>query len=328
MTEKYNFTTAHHGNRVDWLRDRKHGIGASEAAQLVTINGLPVSNWGSPYSVFVDKTTDKIEEETTERQLIWGTVLEPGIRKTVAKRLDCAIHHDGPFTICWKDAMEGYPRFQFATLDGIIFEANDAVIEEFGDFNAGDASVVSAGPGVVEIKSDARPVWTSPPLNYVCQVQHQLSVTGWKWGLLCVFFSLTQEIVIYPILRDDKLLRSINRTELQFWMNHVISGVAPPADGSDATRRALAEFYDHPNDEVVDLPDRFASLVDSRTDLKEEIRAAQGSVDGIDNLIKAAMGNATIGIFPDGKRVTWKEQTRKEHVVAASTFRVLRFAKK
>jgi len=309
--------------REAWLRERKLGIGASEAASLVTVDGKPVSNWGSPYSVFVDKCTDSKPDEPTERQLVWGTILEPGIRATVERRLALPVDYPGPFAICWKDASEDQPRFQFASLDGILKEPNELVEACFDAY----VDPVVSGPGVVELKSDARPRWADPPLNYICQVQHQLSVTGFGWGLLCVFFSISQEIVIYGILRDEDMIRKINRTEYKFWRDHVLTKVPPKPDGTQATRAAIAEYYDEPNDEIVDMPESLQRLVTLRADIKGVSKGIDDEIVEIDNQIKAALGNASIGIFPDGQRVTWKQQSRAEHVVAASTFRVLRFAK-
>jgi len=316
-----NFTIQKCKSRREWLFARKYGIGASEAAQLVTINGMPVSNWGSPFSVYADKTTMDIEEETTERQLIWGTTLEPGIRTLIATRLRCDIGTFGDWAICWKNAVEDVERFQFATLDGWVENPNKWIDELCHEH--GITEPLPHTPGVIELKSDARPPWEKPPLNYVCQVQHQLSVTGWKWGILGVFFSIDHSIRTYPIVRDDDLIRKINKAEWNFWRDHVQAKVIPPADGSDATRKALADYFDDPQDTVVDLPESLDSTIRMLVELKERQSQAKKEIAALENEIKAAMGNHTIGFTSSGSRVTWKPQTRKEHMVKESTFRRL-----
>jgi len=42
------------------------------------------------------------------------------------------------------------------------------------------------------------------------------------------------------------------------------------------------------------------------------------------NYLKAAIGSHTIGVLPNGEMWTYKTQSRKEHIVKESTFRVLR----
>jgi hypothetical protein len=60
---------------------------------------------------------------------------------------------------------------------------------------------------------------------------------------------------------------------------------------------------------------------------KEDIKEAEARKLAAENLIKAAIGEASFGDLPDGARYSWKQQSRKECVVAASTFRVLRRGK-
>ena len=318
-----NFTLIKHTDRTEWLAARKHGIGASEAAQLATIDGIPISNWGSPFSLYQEKVSPPKNEPTTERQMIWGTILEPGIRQVVADRLGQEISHE-PWGIHWKEPSEDDPRFQFASLDGWIDdpcppETGTELLQELFEY---DERIT--GPGVIELKSDARPPWDKPPLVYMIQVQHQLSVTGWKWGILGVFFSIDQSIRLYPIVRDDTMIRKLNRTELSFWRNHVLAKTPPPPDGTDATRRALAELYDDPTDEAIDLADDMSDTIERLEDAKARRKEIDERIALMENQLKAAMGNHTIGFTAAGYRVTWKQQTRKEHIVKESTFRVLR----
>lgn len=330
MTESMDFAdyaVQDCANRREWLFARKHGIGASEAAALVTIKGIPVSNWGSPWSIYVEKVSEEIEEETTERQLIWGTVLEPGIRKIVGHRLGCQVLHHGPWSICWRIHTEDLPQFQFATLDGWIDRPNDAIQQLFAESCLPGQTGAVEGPGVVEIKSDASPKWEKPPLKYVCQVQHQLSVTGYDWGILGVYFSLNNQIVLYPIRRDQDMIRKINATELKFWRNHVEAKVPPPTDGSDATKQAIGRYYDDPDDSITDLPKDVDPLIGERQMLKESIGSFEERIAEIDNYVRSLIGDHTIGFTPDGCKVTWKQQTRKEYLVKESTFRVLRYPK-
>jgi len=58
--------------------------------------------------------------------------------------------------------------------------------------------------------------------------------------------------------------------------------------------------------------------------MKAQVRDLKNRIALAENTVKAALGDSEIGVMPDGRRFSWKLQGRREHVVAASSFRVLR----
>lgn len=74
------FTVERYDNRPDWLRARKHGLGASDAAPI-----LGMSRFRGGYSVATDKLTEGIDETMDEMQEA-GIRLEPVVAKWFADK--------------------------------------------------------------------------------------------------------------------------------------------------------------------------------------------------------------------------------------------------
>ncbi len=72
------------------------------------------------------------------------------------------------------------------------------------------------------------------------------------------------------------------------------------------------------------LPAEAADWTDEIEAAKEQIKSAEAMKTAAENRIKAALGDATFGLLPNGGLWSWKTQTRKEYVSPETTFRVLR----
>src|SRR5690625_7660159 len=67
-------------SREEWLRERKTGIGGSDAAAV-----LGFSPWVSPFELYIDKTSDHVEEIDNEA-IHWGNVLEDVVAEEFTRR--------------------------------------------------------------------------------------------------------------------------------------------------------------------------------------------------------------------------------------------------
>jgi len=68
----------------------------------------------------------------------------------------------------------------------------------------------------------------------------------------------------------------------------------------------------------------FLELKERRRELADRIKAAEAEKKGIENQIKAALGDAVFGYLPDGGGFSWKLQHRNSYTVEAADYRVLR----
>ena len=99
----------------------------------------------------------------------------------------------------------------------------------------------------------------------------------------------------------------------------------PPADGSDATRQALAALYpeQEPGTEI-DLPPEATGLIASYDDWAKAEKAAKAAKEAAQNALCAILGTAESGKIGGQIACTWKHQHRDAHTVSASDFRVFR----
>ena len=63
-------------NREEWLRGRKHYLGGSDIAAI-----LGLSSYKSAVDIYLEKTSDNINNDTTSQPARWGILLEDIIAK-------------------------------------------------------------------------------------------------------------------------------------------------------------------------------------------------------------------------------------------------------
>ncbi len=272
-------------SRDDWLTVRKQGIGSSDAGTAVGLNP-----YQSPLELWMIKTgrdadLPKIDPNDEGSPAYWGTLLEPIVAAHYTRRtgnrvrkINAVLQHPDPEKF-----------WMLANIDREVTGAPDVQILECK--TAGEFGVRLWREGV--------------PEYIVCQVQHQLAVTGKTAADVCVLVC-GQEIRIYRITRDDELIARLIELERQFW-HYVETDTPPPADGSESADTALRCLYPHDAGNHLDLTADtqmsaiFADLVNLRADIdnREELAAL------LAQQIQQRLGNASTASFDSG-RVSWK----------------------
>ena len=98
----------------------------------------------------------------------------------------------------------------------------------------------------------------------------------------------------------------------------------PPLDHTKATRELIAKLYGRETGAVIALPGIAMEWDSELLALKEQRKQIDEQIGLLENQIINAIGSASAGVLPNGTIWSYKTQTRKEHVVKASEFRVLR----
>lgn len=280
-----------------WLSARSYGIGASEVPAV-----LGLSPWKSPFALWSEKLGIKTEPREQER-LYWGRELEAVIVRRYAEETGRQLEDLGRRTVLISTR---WPIL-CCTLDRRI---------------VGDPR----GLGVCEVKNVSEFVgdeWDEePPLMYQAQGQAQLAVTGYTWGALVALIG-GNRLVHYDFERNDAFIGAMAERCAEFWAR-VERREPPDVDASDATAAALAALYPHETGATVMLPDDAAEWDAKRQDAMEQIKKYEEIKEECSNWIKAAIGEAAVGIIRGGAKYTWKTVNRKEYVVRASSFRQLR----
>lgn len=204
-------------NTPEWLRARKGGIGASEAAAV-----LGHSRWGSRASIWLEKRSPEVRDLGDSR-MMWGHRMEPRIGE-------------------W--SQEDYPEFGShlpgeGLIQSIPYPHLMATLDFRVMFPEGDA-------GPLEIKNvdkDERYRWVDNlgnwrvPSYYWIQVQQQMTVMGAWRGLVQPFIGGNELPAPIRVFRDDKFVEEqlIGRLG-DFWTFNVVGGVRPdPVLGDDLT---------------------------------------------------------------------------------------------
>jgi len=264
--------------REEWLRYRMQGIGGSDVSVIAGINPFK-----SVYQLWLEKT-GQIEPEQTESEYAhFGTILEPIVKKEFMDRTGLKVRAKHMLL-----QSSEYP-FMFADLDGVIYENGEMCI-----FEAKTASAY---------KQD---VWEEGvPTEYVLQVQHYMAVTGARKTYIAALIG-GNHFYIYEIQRDDELIGKIIAMEEYFWNTHVIGGVEPVADGSEATTAYFNERFANSNGATITLPDEVLKICEKYDELSQQLKELETAKDAVSNQIKSYMKENEIGLVGD-RKISWKQ---------------------
>lgn len=297
--------------RGDWLRWRREGLGASDAAAVVGM-----SRWSSPYTVWLDKTGALPIDATMTQAQSWGLRLEQPIAEAFEEEKGTQVTGRG----AWVESRE-YPWLR-ATLDGLAILDGKWVVVEIKTSNGRDHAWDEGVPDYYEV-----------------QVQHQLAVTGLEVAHLAVLLG-GSDYRSYEIPRDDEAIAKLIELESQFWTGNVLANVEPGVDGSPATAGALKIVYASADpDTEVELDKDMAEWLELLREAKARVKDAEAEVTLATNEIMAALGTHEVGTLNGRPVISWKQQTaarldterlRADHpelaaqYVKESTYRVLR----
>lgn len=286
--------------RPAWLDYRTSHVGGSDVAAV-----LGISSWASPWSRWAEKC-GLLGEEPDDEVMEAGRWLEHGITPWFS-------HRTGLHVIGAQAVVEAADDpLAACTVDGFVTEGPTSAIED--------------ALGCLEIKTRGfGRRWDPIPADVQAQCQWQMYVTGLQRTWIAVLMG--RRLDIHELERDDgDILFMVDRVH-RWWDEHVVTGEPPPADGSDATLRALGEVYPHATpDKSVELDD-LADVLAEWTEAKQRRAEAEKREKECKALIQAALGDGEEGTVAGQRVVTFREQTRESYVVKESTFRVLREVK-
>lgn len=281
-----------HNTREEWLTARLGGVGASEVSAI-----LGLSRFASPWSVWQQKVDGVVDLGHPSPEAEAGHRLEPVIAQWFSDICEdsslpagFAIQDSGDYAMYWAEEV-GLPLF--ATPDRLLVNR-------------------SGGFAVLELKAawydQAKRFRREFPMEYRCQVQIQMPCTGVKLAYYAVLLN-GMELVWFKEEYNEKFVTAAVKKVEQFW-GYVESRTPPPEDFSEATSQAIAAHYDSPVEATVELPQEFDTYASSRRSLTAKIKELERQKKGIENKIKGALGNNTVGVLPDGTEWSWKPDKR------------------
>ena len=267
--------------REEWLKYRTKGIGGSDVSIIAGINPFK-----SVHQLWLEKTGQAEPEEEGSEYTHFGTLLEPIVRKEFMERTGIKVRQKHMLL-----QSEEHP-FMFADLDGVINEDGQLCI-----FEAKTASAYK------------QEVWEEEvPAPYILQIQHYMAVTGAKKTYIAALVG--GNLFFYHVVeRDEEMIAKIIVMEKYFWQHHVMGGVEPVPDGSEATTRYFNERFRNSNGETIELPDEVLQVCEEYDNLTRQIRELETAKNAAANQLKSYLGEAEAGTVGD-RKITWKSVSK------------------
>jgi predicted phage-related endonuclease len=176
----------------------------------------------------------------------------------------------------------------FADLDGVINENDELCI-----FEAKTASAY---------KQD---VWEEGvPAPYILQVQHYMAVTGAKRTYIAALVG-GNHFFYHAVERDEEMIAKIIAMEKYFWETHVIGGVEPIPDGSDATTEYFNSRFRQSNGQTIELPEEVLPICEEYEKISMQLKELETEKQAKANQLKSYLKEAEAGTVGD-RTVTWK----------------------
>lgn len=246
-------------SRQEWLLLRKQGIGGSDAGAVCGLNP-----YSSPMKVFVDKTSRETEEINNEA-VRTGNDLEQYVAERFMEASGLKVRRSN-----YMYRNKEYP-FMIADIDRLVI-GEDAGLE------CKTASAYSADK------------WADGkiPLHYMVQCFHYMAVTRkHTWYIACVI--LGREFTFRKIDWDDALIGQLIDVEREFWESHVVPGIMPAPDGSEACDTILNRYFKNTRNAGVMELSGFDEKLERRQEILSLIGQLQTEQKQIDQEIKLYM---------------------------------------
>lgn len=277
-------------------QNRRKYLGSSDAPAVAG-----VSPWRNPADVYWDKIKSPSENESephneaiTVGNLCEGAVLDWFCRETGKKilRNQRRVHENG---------------IMAASFDALVVGENEAVEAK----TTGITSPLN--------RDEWGEVGTDEVPNYIlAQVQHQMAVLP---EIKIIWVPVLMGGVgfrMYRVERSDELIETLEKIEVKFWTEYVEKRLPPPDDLP--TIETIKKIDRAPNKTVRIADDMISAWLNA----KSARSAAEKVEEEAKRTLLAALGDAEAGECSFGK-LTYFQQSMKERVLPATTYRVPRF---
>lgn len=273
-------------SREEWLAERRKGIGGSDIAAL-----LGESPYGSPYKLWLDKTGQAEDDETTDA-MRRGNWLESHLANWFAEQTLIPVRRCGLLASKERDHLR-------TTVDRL-----------------------SADGGVVEIKvtgvyTDTAKEWRNGVARHAyIQGQQQLAVTGRKHVWFVAWIDPTP-LIRGPFPRDERLITEILERTDKFWAVNVLGNMEPEVDLGSITDEEIAlRWPTEVAGRVVEAryPSHVKALLAERAELKSRISGDEKRAKDIDAALRVMAADAEALLIDGQPVVTFKSQPNNASV--------------
>lgn len=266
---------------------RQSGIGGSDVAAIVG-----VSRWSTAMDVWLAKT-GQAAPLIPSAAMEWGNLLEDPIARKYAKETGRKVVNASA-TLDWATGLRARVIRPWADKPWRMAHVDRLVSGESRGLEVKTARF--AGDDWGEQGTD------QVPPDYRLQVAWYMALTQRDvWDIAVLIGG--SDFRIYTIERDLELEEMLFKVVDDFWLTHVLPRVAPPIDGSEATRRYLESRHTAP-EVAIPMSDRLYELALAYESVQREIKDAEARKDALANGIREQMGEAGKAAR-DNAKVSW-----------------------
>lgn len=287
-------------DRAAWLAQRMSGIGASEAAAALGVHPRK-----SPLELYLEKTGQLERERDGETEAMrWGKYLEEPIARIYERKTGLAVVRREVFL-----RREGEPLF--ATLDGVTDAGYPVEFKTIGPFNREYQDACG------EEGSDQL------PLPWLIQAHQQMLLADAERVDFAVLI-MGQDHRLFTVQRNADLIERMVAGLMAFWAK--VERRQPPDPSLPWDNRLTALARPCPAGAVgldaslAETADELALIADQLKDVNATARDLKDRKDALEVRIKAALGDASFGMLPDGRLVSRKVITVAERQAAAYSY--------
>lgn len=284
---------------------RGHFLGGSDIAGVL---GLQPPAWRTAVQIWERKGTEEvlpydITPKEQRKVLARGQIVEP----LVAKMLEI-LHGITGATKGNRYIDASYPIFAAEIDMEIAFKHVAHLFDGRWDSDMVDEDEIVN----VEIKTVhpfAAKEWGEEgteevPIHYAAQILWGLGVTGRKFAICAALFG-ADDLVLYPIVRDEETVRSMRDKAWSFWNDHVVPGI-PPAP---STLKDCGLLWPSDDGSQVKASEEIRAACVTLNSLTQSRLSYEKGEEGIQLLIREYMKNGSSLVIDDVEIATLKEQS-------------------
>ena len=215
--------------REQFLLARASGMGGTDASAVCHKNP-----WKDTIRVWAEKSDLWPDDDIASEPMKWGILQEHLVAVEYCRKTGHKVRRPAKFMdeqLGFKSGLRRHKQFPWmiAHLDRLILNTNIGL-----ECKTTNAFAFRAGEWGDEGTDQV-------PEHYLLQCQHYMAVGGYDSFDLAVLIG-GNDHRIYHIPRDEKLIANLITIEGDFWESHVVAGVCPMADGSEASFGSLKKL--------------------------------------------------------------------------------------
>lgn len=278
--------------RDEWLKERKTGIGGSDAGAILGLNP-----WRTPVDVWLDKT-GKTQDQEPNDSMTWGNLLEDLVASQYAERTGQKVR-----------------RHNFMLREGVLLGDIDRLVCLPDGGLPAHQGVIRATKGL-ECKTAARDVWADGlPAHYEAQVAHYMGLSPTIQSFdIAVLFMASRKFEVFPVQRNQPVIDAMFQILREWWDRHVVNGDAPAPSCEDDCKRLWAssrgvqavatQEVEGALLELKQIAAQISELESQESAAKTKVFAATGEADTLVDMMGKTL--ATWRSAKDTVKVDWR----------------------